>query len=184
MSERAVKSVYALYPDPDSAQLAVGSLRAAGVADRDIIVISSEPFEEYEFSHRDKPTWIYWLAGLGGAIGLSAGYGLTRATETAWPIETGGMPIVSTWPNLIVMFEMTMLGAIVTTVVTLLVTARLPRRRPPLYDVAVSDGQILVGVESPRALPVDRLEQALGAGGGRAVQWKSGDVESEEVGGK
>ena len=165
MSERAVKSVYALYPDPDSAQLAVGSLRAAGVADRDIIVISSEPFEEYEFSHRDKSTWMYWIAGLGGVIGLAAGTWLTSMTEKAWPLPTGGMPIVSLWPNLVVTFEITMLGAILATVTTLLITTRLPRRQPKLYDPEVSNGHILVGVEEPARVPLDALERALVANG-------------------
>ncbi len=158
---------YALFGTPDSAQTAVNNLRRAGVADGDITVISAEPHEEYEFSHRDKPTWIFQLAGLGGAIGLSAGYLLTSATQRAWPIVTGGMPIVSTWPNLIVMFELTMLGAVVTTVITLLVTADLLRRRPRLYDPEVSNGRILVGVEQARTVPIDRLDQALESAGGR-----------------
>jgi hypothetical protein len=156
-----VNSVYALFADPDAAQRAVDNLRAAGVVDRDIIVISSSPFEEYEFSHRDKATWIYWLAGVGGVIGLLSGYWLTRFTELDWPLPTGGMPIVSTWPNLVIIFELTMLFAILTTVLTLLITTRIPRRQPTLYDRAVSDGQILVGLENPRSVPLDELKRAL-----------------------
>ena len=156
-----MKAVYALYPDPDSAQLAVGGLRAAGVADRDIIVISSEPFEDYEFSHRDKATWQYWIAGLGGVIGLSAGSWLTSMTEKAWPLPTGGMPIVAMWPNLIVTFELTMLGGILATVVTLLITTNLPRRQPKLYDAEVSNGKILVGVEHPHDVALEALQHAL-----------------------
>ena len=154
-------AVYALYPDPDSAQLAVGGLRAAGVAERDIIVISSEPFEDYEFSHRDKATWLYWIAGLGGVIGLSAGAWLTSMTEKAWPLPTGGMPIVAMWPNLIVIFELTMLGGILATVITLLVAAKLPRRQPTLYDPEISSGQILVGVDHPHDVALETLELAL-----------------------
>ena len=160
-----MKAIYALYPDPDSAQLAVGSLRAAGVADRDIIVISSEPFEDYEFSHRDKATWLYWIAGLGGLLGLAAGAWLTSMTEKAWPLPTGGMPIVSLWPNLVVTFELTMLGAILATVVTLLISTKLPRRQPTLYDPEVSNGHILVGVDHPHGVPLEVLEHALVANG-------------------
>ena len=40
-----MSAVYALYGDPDSAQVAVDRLRAIGVPDPDIVVISSEPFE-------------------------------------------------------------------------------------------------------------------------------------------
>ena len=155
-----VKAVYALFADPDSAQRAVDNLREAGVADREITVISSTPFEDHEFSHRDRATWIYWIAGAGGAVGLTFGYWLTSVTQRAWPLQTGGMPIVAMWPNLVVIFELTMLFAIVATVVTLLVTAKLPRRRPALYDPEVSNGLILVGLENPR-VPLETIERAL-----------------------
>jgi hypothetical protein len=51
-------------------------------------------------------------------------------------------------------------------VVTLLVTAQLPRRRPRLYDPAVSEGAILVGVEDS-SVPQDALERALTVRGGQ-----------------
>jgi len=156
-----MKAVYALYPDPDAAQRAVNNLRAAGVPESDITIISSEPFEEHEFSHRDRATWMFWIAGAGGALGLTFGAWLTSFTERDWPIRTGGMPIVAWWPNLIIVFELTMLFAVLATVITLLVTAKLPRRRPQLYDPAVSEGQILVGLENP-GVPIDALERALG----------------------
>ena len=166
-----VKAAYGLFMDPDSAQRAVDNLREAGVPEADITVISTEPFEEYEFSHRDRATLIYWIACAGGAAGLVSGYWLTSATQRAWPIQTGGMPIVALWPNLVVMFEMTMLFAIVATVVTLLVTAKLPRRRPALYDPEVSNGRILVGLEAPR-LPLETIE--------RALAWR-GDVQFKTI---
>ena len=112
--------IYALYTEPDDVQRAVDGLRAAGLAERAIIVISSEPIEEYEFSHRDKATWLYWIAGGGGVVGLAVATWLTRMTEVAWPLPTGNMPIVAWWPNLIIMFELTMLGGILAAVVTLL----------------------------------------------------------------
>jgi hypothetical protein len=165
-----MKAIYALYRELDDVQRAVDSLRAAGLPDRDIVVISSEPIEEYEFSHRDKATWLFYIAGLGGAIGLAVSTWLTSFTETAWPLVTGNMPIVAWWPNLIVMFELTMLGAILATVLTLFITARLPSREPKLYDAEVSDGKILVGVENPRSGVVPDIERALLAGGVATVR--------------
>jgi hypothetical protein len=161
-----VSAIYALFSDPESAQVAVNGLRSAGVADRDITVISSEPFEAHEFFHRDKETWMFRIAGAGGAVGLAFAYWLTRTTERAWPLPTGGMPIVAMWPNLVILFELTMLFAVLSTVATLLVTARLPGRRPTLYDPAVSEGRILVGVENP-STPLDALHRALTACGGQ-----------------
>jgi hypothetical protein len=168
-----VNALYGLYPSPDAAQRAVDRLRAAGVPDRSIIVISSEPYEEYEFSHRDKATWLYWIAGGGGAVGLSAAYALTAYTQRAWPLDTSGMPIVPPYPNAIVMFEMTMLGAILATVITLFITAKLPNRGPRLYDPEVADGYLLVGLEEPPAALEAAARAALEHGGEGRVRTSS-----------
>jgi hypothetical protein len=165
-----MKAVYALFTDPDAAQRAVDELRTLGVAERDIVVMSSEPFEEYEFSHRDKATWLHWIAGGGGLTGLILGYLLTTTTQRAWPLPTSGMPIVSTWPNTIVVFEMTMLGAILATVVALLITASLPSRLSRLYDPAITEGYILVGVDGPSEELAGRLDRALASVEGGQVK--------------
>jgi hypothetical protein len=160
-----LNAVYALYAEPADVQRAVDGLRAAGVADGDITVISSEPIEEFEFSHRHEATWLHWIAGCGGALGLTVGVLLTAGTELAWPLPTGNMPIVAWWPNLIVIFELTMLGAILATVITLFITAKIPSREPKMYDPEVSEGKILVGVENPAQHTIPALERALLAGG-------------------
>jgi hypothetical protein len=159
-----MSAIYALYDDGDAAQRAVNGLRKAGVADSAITVISDQPMEAYEFGEMNSATRIWYIASAGGIVGLLLATWLTRMTELAWPLPTGNMPIVSWWPNLIIMFELTMLGAILATVVTLLVTGELVRRRPALYDPQVSDGKILVGVDGPER--ADDVERALiGAGG-------------------
>ncbi len=165
-----MKAVYGLYRDGQAAQQAVNRLRAAGIADRDITVISAQPMEDYEFGHMDKATWMWWLACLGGLIGMLVGFGLTWLTETAWPMDVGGLPIYAWWPNLIIIFELTMLGAITATVATLVVSALLPTRRRALYDPEVTDGNILVGVENPSPTSVSDLEMALSAPPGARVK--------------
>src|SRR6185369_2242533 len=128
---------------------AVDDLRREGVPDRSITVITSQPYEEYEFSHRYKPTWLFWIAAAGGAVGLLSGLTVAYLTETLWPIVVGGMPIVAWWPNIIIMFEMTMLGAILATVVSLFITTELPTTKSKVYDPEVSRGKIMVAVEGP-----------------------------------
>jgi hypothetical protein len=160
-----VTAIYGLYNDPHIAQHAVDNLRAAGIADADITVISSEPFDHFEFGHRDSKTAMPWIAAGAGVIGMVASYYLLGASQMSWPIVTSGMPIVSNWTNLIIIFEMAMLSAIVATVITLLVTAGIPSRGGQLYDPEVSDGYILVGVEN--STDASKLESALTLDGGR-----------------
>jgi hypothetical protein len=62
-----------------------------------------------------------------------------------------------------------MLGAILATVATLVVTARLGRAST-FYDPAVSDGKILVGVATPPQSAVPALEAALAAPPGAQVK--------------
>jgi hypothetical protein len=152
-----------------SAQQAVNRLRANGVADRAIVVMSAQPMEDFEFGHMDSKTRIWWIACLGGLLGMATAFGLAWITEASWPIDVGGLPTFAWWPNLIIIFELTMLGAILATVVTLFVTAGLGRR-PSFYDPAVSDGKILVGIANPPEASVAALETALGAIHGAQVK--------------
>ncbi len=165
-----MRAVYGLYPDGESAQQAVNRLRAAGIVDRDITVISAQPMEDYEFGEMDKATWMWWLACLGGLIGMAAGFGLSWVTETSWPMNVGGLPTFAWWPNLIIIFELTMLGSILATVATLIVTAFLPGKGRTLYDPEVTDGQILVGVEDPPEGSIQNLQATLGAPPGARVK--------------
>ena len=73
-----MSAIYGLYADPHVAQQAVNNLRAAGVADADITVISSEPFEHFEFGHRDAKTAMPWIAAAAGAVRPG------RAPTTCW----------------------------------------------------------------------------------------------------
>ena len=158
-------AIYGLYTTPDNAQRAFDQLRAAGISESEITVMSSEPLEEYEFGSRDRQTVMPWIAVLGAAAGLTGAYLLTSLTQEAWAINTGGMPIVTNWTNMIVMFELTMLGAVFATVLTLMKTARLPGRLPKFYDPEISRGKILVGVgqiDEQRLAVVEAAFQSTG----------------------
>ena len=133
-----MSTVYGIYGDPDAAQRAVDVLAAAG-ADlhfrrQQIVVVSAEPFDGYDFSDEHADTHIFRLALLGGVVGGTFAYWLTSLTQRAYPLPTGGMPIVPPWTNGIIIYELTMLGAIIGTILTLLASARIPHFRAPLTD--------------------------------------------------
>ena len=164
-----MKAVYGLYGDGQAAQQAVNRLRAAGLADREITILSAQPMEDFEFGHIDKRSSLWWIACGGGLLGMASAFGLTWLTEMSWPINVGGLPIYAWWPNLIIIFELTMLGAILATVIGLVVTAGLARGGG-LYDPEVTDGAILVGVENPADNRVAELRQALESPPGARVK--------------
>jgi hypothetical protein len=154
-----MKALYALYSDPDAAQRAVNALKsiggALGIGERQIVVVTAEPFDGYDFSDEHSHTRIFLLASIGGIVGAILGYLLTRFTQLSYPLNTGGMPIVTSWTNGIIIYEMTMLGAIVWTLATLLIAGGLPHFGRSLSDPAIWHGKILVGVTDPpeRARP-------------------------------
>ena len=165
-----MKAVYALYSTGDAAQQAVNRLRGAGLADRDITVLSNRPMEEFEFGNMDRASWMWWIACGGALVGMAVATALSYVSSYAWPMNVGGLPTWAWWPYLIIIFELTMLGAIIATVITLVVTAGFGRGKGRLYDPAVSDGLILVGVENPPDGRVDDLQKVLGAPPGAQVR--------------
>ena len=156
-----VNAIYGLYPDPESAQRAFDGLRRAKVEERNIVVVSSEPFDEYEFGGRDHRTVMPWLAAFGGlACGLGA-LTFVAFTQKAYPLPTGGMPIVPLWPDGIITYELTMLGTVLATLFTLIITSRSPRASAEVYNSEVSNGKILIGVANPPEASRPALEEAL-----------------------
>jgi Protein of unknown function (DUF3341) len=160
-------AIYGLFPDPDSAERGMNALNRAGISPKRMIVMSAEPFDDYSFSRMDHATPMPWLAAIGGAVGGILGFLLARLTQEAYPFPliTGGMPLLAAWPTGIVTYELTMLGAVLTTVVTLLISTKLPNWKPKLYDPEVSNGKILIGALEPSDTMRAEIENRLrGAG--------------------
>jgi hypothetical protein len=160
-----MNAIYGLFPDSSSAQRAMAALRAESarlhINPHAIEVMSCEPLEDEGFGWKEQRTPMPWLAVLGALVGGSCGYALASFTQRTYPLPTGGMPIVAMWPTGIVMYELTMLGAIVTTIVTFLLAAGLPNYRERLYDPEVTNGKILIGVSDPDANSRAELKRLL-----------------------
>jgi Protein of unknown function (DUF3341) len=145
-----MNALYGIFADADSAIEAASALRTSSaelhIKPESIKVISAEPIEEEIMAAGEGHIRMPWIAVAGGICGGTAGYALAAFTQRTYPLPTGGMPIVALWPTGIVIYELTMLGAILATIITLLITARLPRYRNRIYDPEVSHGKILVGL--------------------------------------
>jgi hypothetical protein len=167
-----MRALYALYAEPEAAQSALDSLRAAGlnIGPQQIVVISGEPHEGYAFTDEHATGSPYRWAVLGAVVGGTSGYLLTTLSQKAYPIVTGGMPLSPAWTNGIIVYEMIMLGAILTTLVVLLVGAGLPNFKGVLTDPEVASGKILVGVIDPPESAQSELEKRLLQAGASQVK--------------
>jgi hypothetical protein len=171
--------LYGLYADPETAQRAVDALHAISSErsfdKRQIVIVSGEPHEGYNFADSHMTNRPYGWAVLGAAIGGTCGYFLTTLTQKTYPIHTGGMPVTPLWTNGIIIYELTMLGAILTTLVTLLIGARLPNFKGVIKDPEIWMGKILVGVADPVESSQLELKECLLRAGATEVKQFSGD---------
>ena len=174
-----MNAIYGLFPDANSARRALTALRAARsslhLSPKAIVIMSSEPLDEEGFGWEEERTLMPWLAPLGALVGAGVGYALSAFTQRSYPLPTGGMPIVAMWPTGIIMYELMMLGVILTTIVAFVIATGLPNYKKRLYDPEVTNGKILVGVADPDRDCSGEIEQRLQREGAEQVKEFSND---------
>lgn len=97
----------ASFAAPGRAAEAVRALHEAGY--RDVRVATPAPFPELVAAIGKPVSHVGWFTLPGALFGLLCGVALTAGTSLAWPLVTGGKPIVSWPPFVIVIFEVTVL---------------------------------------------------------------------------
>jgi len=102
---------------------------------------------------------------IGAVIGFSIGLLWTAGTQISYPLITGGKPLLSIPPMTIIMYENTMLGAIIFTVLGVLFESRLPKLNMGLYDARITEGYVGIIVDCPedRASVAEKLMKDGGA---------------------
>lgn len=94
---------------------------------KELRINSPAPFHEIEevLGPRVSSVRVYTL--MGAILGFVSGFALTIGTSLAWPLITGGKPIISIPPFLIIVFELTILFGGIGALIGVLLNARLPR---------------------------------------------------------
>lgn len=103
----AEAGVLGSFGEPSAAAGAVRALKGAGFAD--VRVAMPAPFPEVVLAIGKPRSPIDFVTFPGALVGLLCGIGLTVGTSLAWPLVTGGKPVVSIPPFVIVIFEVTVL---------------------------------------------------------------------------
>jgi hypothetical protein len=158
------------FTEHTQARAAVRRLLQDGIPSSAMEAMSSQPIHGEAIVPQQPATKLRTWALCGAAIGLIGGLSLATITALNYPLVKGGMPIVSPWTVGLIAYETTMLGAVLATLVGLLVELRLPNFTNLPYDSSVVDGGVVLAVSCPegsRAL----VETAVGAAGASKVNW-------------
>ena len=130
-----VGSILGVFAHVDTTLRAIRDLRAQGFTD--FTVYSPVPVEEIEAVLEENrpvsPVRLFTL--IGGLTGIITGFGLTIWSALKWGLVTGGKPVVSIPPFVIIAFELGILLGGLSTLLAILVLGKLPAlRRSPTYD--------------------------------------------------
>jgi hypothetical protein len=156
---------HAVFVSPYDVRAALERLHHDGFTDRDIVVRSSAPLDHDVFPfgagvHSRMP----WMATLGAFLGGTAFFLMVKLTSEAYPLPTGGMPIVALPPAAIITFEGVAIGAILCTVATVLYECGLPglwsTGKGPL-DHHLADDHVLVSVRCDEGASREWAAEAL-----------------------
>jgi hypothetical protein len=152
----------------DEAAEAVQALRDLGVKDKDISVISGTPFSEKMLGRPMSWTRVPLIGGVGAVAGFLVAIFLNFGTPYLYPIRVGGMAYQTIPTSIVVTFELTMLGLLISTFLGVLVETISPSFGPQGYDARITDGQIGVLFSSSAELD-PQLHAALSKLGAEIV---------------
>ena len=163
------RSVVGLFQEEDPAADAMDALSAAGFSQGEYEVLTGTPYPEGTFGEAEPVHKLYRFPLIGAACGFIVGLLVTAGSQLSFPLVTGGKPILSLPPMAIVMYEGTMLGAILFTVVGIIFESRLPRLFMGAYDTRITEGYIGVAVTTdPERISI--AEEALRGAGAEDIK--------------
>ena len=136
-----------LFHAPSTALVAAGELKGAGFARPSLM--SPVPIEGVEEVLGKKRSVIKNFTFFGAVFGGIFGFALAAGTAVLYLHPTGGRPIITIPPFLIITYEMTILFGILATVLGFLISARLPAIRERIYvpEAAVDKFAVIVACD-------------------------------------
>ncbi|MGQ0562398.1 MAG: DUF3341 domain-containing protein [Gemmatimonadota bacterium] len=155
--------VLGVFAEVDAAVEAIHSLKAAGL--KRIVTFSPMPSHDLEHALQPPQSPVRLFTLVGGLTGAATGFALPTWTSLDWPLVTGGKPIISIPPMVVIAFELAILFGALSTVAGLFINARLPRARARvIYDPAFSADKFGVFVVANGKAPQAReILQKAGA---------------------
>jgi hypothetical protein len=144
-----MQGVLAAFRELDSAVGAIEALKEKKLGSL-IRVYTPTPRHELEEAIGSPPSPVRRFTLIGGLLGVTFGYWISIWVSDYWPLVVGGKAIASWVPYTIFGFEVMVLIGGLSTVVGLLINARVPRLTMMVgYDPRFSHGDYGVWVECP-----------------------------------
>jgi hypothetical protein len=141
------ENVYmALYKEDqvDMAADGIAFLKSVGITDRDISVISGVPYSDKMLGRPMSWTRVPLIAISGAVVGFILAMLLNIATVMQYPIQVGGQALFAIPTSIVVAFEITMLGLLISTFLGVVLEMMSPSFGPKTYHPGVTDGEICV----------------------------------------
>jgi hypothetical protein len=158
-------SILGLFQQPEPAADAMDGLKEAGFDLGTFDVLTGTPYPEGAFGEHVPQHRLFRFPAFGAIIGFTLSIFLTSVTQLAYPMVTGGKPILSIFAMLIIMYEMTMLAGVIATVIGIVFESRLPNMKPGIYDTRITEGWIGVVITFDDDSKVADAERVLNGAG-------------------
>jgi len=157
-----------IFADPESALAAAGQLKSAGFDGLEIL--SPIPIHGIDDVLGPKKSVIKRFTLFGGIFGGLAGFALAAGTAVMYAHPTGGRPIITIPPFLIITYEMTILCGILATVLGFFISARFPAIRERVYTPEAAVDKFVVTVACDTEESANRAGTVLREAGAEEVR--------------
>jgi hypothetical protein len=166
----STQSILGLFQQPEPAADAMDGLKEAGFELGTFDVLTGTPYPEGAFGEHVPQHRLFRFPAFGAIIGFTLSVFLTAVTQLAYPMVTGGKPILSIFAMLIIMYEMTMLAGVIATVIGIIFESRLPNMKPGIYDTRITEGWIGVVITFDDESKVADAESVLNKAGALEIK--------------
>ncbi len=154
----ANNSVLGLFIDENDAGDALSALRKAKYQDNEFEIMTGSPYPHGTFGEAHPKIKLHRFPIFGAVIGFTVALIITIGTQLAYPLVTGGKPILSIPAYIIIVFEMMVLFGALSTVIGLFINSRLPQVKPlVVYDPEFTAGKYGIYIK----VPLDSKERAM-----------------------
>lgn len=141
--------IYA-FPNPQELIAALKGYLERGVPKDRLEVISPFPIEPVLELLEPRPSPIRFFSLFGALAGMLTGFAFTIYTSLSWPLITGGKPIVSIPPFVIIAFELAILFGALATFAGFLILSKLPSPSHLLLGKETPNGFVLIVKEEEK----------------------------------